>query len=312
MKVLIVGGSGLVGRKLVEVLQHGGHEVAVSGRSEARLRSSLPAGVGCVEWDPNAAPIPAAALAGVDAVVNLAGEPVAKGRWTKAKKERIRASRVDGTRHLVEGMAAAPDGPRVLVSASAIGWYGDTKHNWVTEDAAPADDFLGEVCQAWEAEARRARDKGIRTAIVRVGVVLAKEGAYRQMTRPFRMFVGGKIGLGKRWMSWIHVDDAAGLFAHCAESEEAVAVYNATAPNPVSNEEFTDTVAQVLKRPAVFPVPPMALHVILGGFATVVTSSQRVRPLRTIGIGYEFRFPRLEEAIRDLEGKPTAEPVAAE
>lgn len=301
MKTLVVGASGFIGRRLVEALRERGSDVVVAGRSEERLRAAFP-GCTAVQWDPSSGPFPAAALAGVDGVVNLAGEPVAKGRWTKSRKERIKASRVDGTRNLVLGIRAAEPKPKVLVNASAIGWYGDTKHNWVTEDSLPAKDFLAEVCVAWEAEAAKAREAGVRTAIVRVGVVLGKGGgAYPLMSRPFRMFVGGNVGLGKRWQSWIHIEDVVGILVHCLESEDATGVYNATAPNPVANEEFTRTMAEVLKRPALFPVPPLALRLMLGGFSTVVLSSQRVRPLRTLGIGYEFKFPRLREAIVDLE-----------
>ena len=302
MKVIVIGASGLIGRRLVEELQKRGDQVVVTGRSEAKLRKAFPAGVSCLEWDPMAGPLPAG---DADAVINLAGESVASGRWTAAKKERIRASRVVGTRNVVDGMTAAGEGgPKILVQASAIGWYGDTKHNWVHEGAPPAQDFLAEVCVAWESEAARAREHGVRTAIVRIGVVLAREGgAYPLMSRPFRLFAGGSIGLGKAWFSWVHIDDVVGICLHCLDSDRARAVYNATAPNPVSNGEFTKTLGQVLKRPTLFPVPPQALRVVLGEFATVVTASQRVRPLRTIGLGYAFRHPRLAGALESLEGK---------
>ncbi len=304
MKIIVVGASGLVGQELVPALQKRGHQVVVTGRSEERLRKTFRDGVTCLEWDPASGPLPAG---DADAVINLAGEPVAKGRWTAAKKERIRASRVNGTRHVVAGMnAAGADGPKILVQASAIGWYGDTKHNWVHEASPPADDFLAGVCVAWEAEAAKARESGIRAAMVRIGVVLAKEGgAYPLMTRPFRMFVGGSIGMGRGWFSWVHIQDVVGIFVHCVESESARGVYNATSPNPVSNGEFTKVVGKVLRRPTMFPVPPQALRVMLGEFATVVTASQRVRPLRTIGVGYEFQFSTIEPAIRNLEGRAT-------
>ena len=301
MKVLVVGGSGFIGKPLVSALRERGDDVVVSGRSEARLRKVFRDGVTCVEWDPNAGPVPAEALAGVDGVINLSGEPVAKGRWRKAKKARIRESRVNGTRHLVAALAAAESKPKVLVNASAIGWYGDCKHNAVHEDAQPADDFLGEVCQAWEAEAAKAREAGVRTAIVRVGVVFGKGGgAYPLISGPVRLFGGGTIGLGKAWMSWIHIDDVVGILLHCLDDEKAVGVYNATAPNPVSNQELMATLGSVLKRPIWLMVPPQALYLRFGGFASVITSSQRVNPVRTIGIGYEFKYPKLRAAVEDL------------
>lgn len=299
MKVLVTGGGGFIGARLVEALRGRGDEVVVTGRSESRLRKRLPGGVTCVAWDPLAGPPPAAALAGVDGVVNLAGEPVASGRWTKAKKERIRESRVLGTRHLVAGMLAADPRPKVLVNASAIGYYGDRKQSWVYEESPPGNDFLAEVCEAWEAEAKTARP--VRTAIVRFGIVLGKGGgAYPAMSKPFRLFAGGTIGQGYAWMSWIHVADVVGLLLHCLDKDVA-GVFNATAPNPVSNGEFSHTLAEVLHRPCFAMVPALALRLIKGEFAKVITASTRVKPLRTEASGYAFRFPRLREALLDLE-----------
>lgn len=300
MRVIVVGASGFIGGRLVAALRERGDDVVVTGRSEKRLRSAFGEGVTCVEWDPASGPLP---THGADAVVNLAGENVAKGRWTKKKKARIRDSRLECTRNVVAGMAAADPKPKVLVNASAIGWYGDTKHNVVHEASPPADDFLADVCKEWEAEAAAAREHGIRTAIVRIGLVLGKGGgAYPLMSRPFRLFAGGPIGLGRAWMSWIHVDDVVGIFLHCLDNENARAVYNATAPNPVSNGEFTKTLASVLHRPALFPVPPQALRLLLGEFAKVVTGSCRARPLRTLALGYDFKHPKLREALEALEG----------
>jgi len=300
MKVLVVGGSGFIGKRLVEALRARGDDVVVTGRSASKLAKVFPAGVTCLEWDPMSGPL--ALPDGVDGVVNLAGEPLQTGRWTRSKKQRIRDSRVITTRHLVQAIAAAETKPSVLVQGSAIGWYGDRKHNVVNEDSPPADDFLGQVCQEWEAAAVAARESGVRVAVVRTGVVLGKGGgAYPLMTRPFRMFLGGMIGIGKRWMSWVHIDDEIGILLYCLDTPTAIGVYNATAPQPVSNGEWTKTLASVLKRPAFAHVPPIALHVVLGGFAAVVTASQRVQPLRTIGIGYEFKFPELRPALEDIE-----------
>lgn len=301
MKVMVVGGGGFIGERLVEALRGRNDEVVVTGRSEGRLRKRFPGGVTCVAWDPLAGPPPAAALVGVDGVVNLAGEPVASGRWTGTKKARIRESRVAGTRNLVAGLLATGPRPRVLVSASAIGYYGDRKQSWVYEESPPGADFLAEVSQAWEAEAWKARP--IRTAVARFGIVLGKGGgAYPMMSKPFRFFAGGTIGQGYAWMSWIHEADVTGILLHLLDKDVA-GVFNATAPNPVSNGEFSHTLAGVLHRPCFAMVPPIALRLIKGEFAKVITSSTRVKPLRTEASGYAFRFPRLREALLDLEGK---------
>lgn len=301
MKVLVTGGSGFLGAALAGALRARGDEVVVTGRDERRLRKRLPAGITCVAWDPLDGPPPAAALAGVDAVVSLAGEPVEKGRWTKAKKARIRESRVGGTRNLVAGMLAVDPKPKSLVSASAIGYYGDRKQQVLYEESPPAGDFLAEVCAAWEAEAWKARAGGIRTAVARIGIVLGKGGgAYPRLAKPFRLFFGGTIGQGYGWMSWIHLDDVVGILLHLLDKDLS-GVFNVTAPNPVSNAEFSRTLAGVLRRPCFAMVPPVALRLMLGEFATVVTASTRVKPLRTEASGYAFRFPRLREALLNLE-----------
>ena len=302
MRVLVVGGSGFIGASLVEALRSRNDEVVVTGRSESRLRKRLPSGVTAVAWDPMSGPPPAAALAGVDGVVNLAGEPVASGRWNGQRKERIRASRVEGTRNLVAGLLAAEPRPKVLVSASAIGYYGDRKQQLLYEESTPGTDFLADVCKAWEAEAWKARGGGIRTAVARFGVVLGRKGgAYPMMSKPFRFFLGGTISQGYAWMSWIHEADVTGILLHLLDKPVA-GIFNATAPNPVSNGEFSHTLAKILHRPCFAMVPALALRLIKGEFAKVITASARVKPLRTEASGYTFRFPRLREALLDLEG----------
>jgi uncharacterized protein (TIGR01777 family) len=302
MRVLVVGGSGFIGTRLVEALRGRGDEVSVTGRRAEVLQKRLGAGVRCIAWDPGAGVPPAEALAGVDGVINLAGEPVEQ-RWNQARKARIRESRVTGTRNLVAGIAAADPRPRVLVNASAIGYYGDRKHQWVDEGAPPADDFLAEVCVAWEAEAQKARAAGVRVAIVRIGIVLGRGGgAYPPLAKLFRRFLGGTIGQGYEWMSWVHLDDVVGVFLHCLDRDVS-GVFNATAPNPASNGEFTRTLGSVLHRPAFAMIPKLAVRLLKGEFAKIITSSTRARPLRTAASGYEFKFPRLREALLDLERK---------
>jgi len=254
-----------------------------------------------VEWDPMDGALPAAALAGIDGIVNLAGESIAKGRWTKAKKRRLRESRVLGTRHLVEGIRAADPRPKVLVSTSAIGYYGDQEHRALHEGSPNAGDFLGELCRAWETEAVAARELGVRVPIVRIGIVLGTGGgAYPPLRTIFKLGAGGPIGLGKAWMSWVHLDDVVGIFVRCLDDEHARDVYNATAPNPVPNGEFTKEMARTLHRPALLPVPPIMLRVMLGEFGKHANDSQKVIPIRTIGLGYEYKHPRIGEALESL------------
>ncbi|MHC4848109.1 MAG: TIGR01777 family oxidoreductase [Planctomycetota bacterium] len=301
MRVLITGGTGFVGQHLVQRLKERGDEVVVTTRNAAKARKVLGEGIEALEWDPLSGPI---SVEGIDGVINLMGENVGKGRWTRAKKRRIRDSRILGTRNLVAGLAAHP--PKVLVSASAIGFYGPTGHNIAHEDSpSPEGDYLADVCRAWEAEAVVGRESGIRVPIVRIGVILGREdGAYPQLRRIFKLFLGGTIGLGKGWFSWVHVDDVVGVFLHCLDNEDARDVYNATAPNPVSNMEFTAEMARSLHRPVSAPLPPIALRVVQGEFGKYVAMSQRIKPIRTIGIGYEFAYPKVKDALQALAGSP--------
>jgi uncharacterized protein (TIGR01777 family) len=229
--------------------------------------------------------------------VHLAGEPVSQ-RWTKAARERIRSSRVEGTGRLVEALRADP--PRVLVSASAVGYYGSRGDEVLTEASHPADDFLGEVCREWEHEARKAEEFGVRVVSLRNGVVLGKGGALGKMLPPFKLGLGGKMGDGKQWMAWIHVADVIGLIEFAISSAQLTGPVNATAPNPVTNAEFTRKLAAALHRPAIFPIPKFALHLLFGDMARIVYASQRVIPEAALEAGYEFRFPALNSALLDL------------
>lgn len=229
---------------------------------------------------------------------HLAGEPVAEGRWTKAKKASIRDSRVEGTRHLVEGLRKLERRPDVLVSASAVGIYGSRGDEILTESAAPADGFLADVCRAWEAEARAAEDLGIRVVTIRVGLVLGTQGgALAKMLPLFKLCAGGRLGHGRQWMPWIHVDDLAALFQFCAESTQLSGSVNGAAPNPVTNREFTQALASAVGRPALFPAPAFALRLALGEFAEVLLASQRVVPEKAQAAGFQFEHGTIESAL---------------
>lgn len=297
MRALVTGATGFIGRRLVASLEQ---PVVLSRRPDV-ARQTL-GDVKAYAWEPGAGPPPAEALEGVEAVFNLAGESVAGGRWTAKRKSRIRASRVIGTRHLVAGIQAQGHRPRVLVSASAVGFYGSRGDEVLEEDSKPGNDFLAELCQAWEAEANRAKELGVRVVTPRIGLVLGKGGgALAQMLIPFKLGLGGRLGDGRHWVPWIHLDDLVGLLLHAAKNKISGAV-NAVGPAPVTNREFTRALASALNRPAIFPVPEFALRLIFGELASVLLASQRVLPRVAEKTNYRFRYTSLEQAFGDIVG----------
>lgn len=293
-RILISGASGPIGTALVASFGPLGIEVVRLARGAAR-------NAGQVSWDP-LAPLSPAAVSGFDAVVHLAGESVV-GRWTAEKKKAIRDSRVLGTRHLVAALAQAEVKPRVLVCASAVGFYGDRGDELLREESPSGQGFLPEVCREWEDASRIAGDAGIRTVNIRIGLVLsAKGGALAKMLTPFKLGLGGRIGSGQQWWSWIHVDDVVGGIHHAMRSESLAGAVNLVAPNPVRNAEFTRVLASVLGRPAFFPVPEFALRMAFGKMAAgeLFLSSQRTEPGKLLAEGYEFRFRELRGALENL------------
>ena len=294
MKIVITGASGFIGRRLLAAL--GGHSLAVLSR---RADAFQPPGAALVVWNPMEGPPDPAALAGTDAVIHLAGEPVAQ-RWTPAAKARIRESRVTGTANLVRGLGRLNPRPAVLVCASAIGYYGARGDEVLDESASPGSGFLPEVCTAWEREAEAAESVGVRVVRVRIGIVLAPEGgALQRMLPPFRAGLGGPLGAGKQWMSWIHLHDLVSLILHVVENPLSGAV-NGTAPHPVTNAEFTRQLGRTLRRPAFLPVPGLALRVLFGEMSEVLLSGQRVVPFAAEASGFRFSYPELNAALRDL------------
>lgn len=297
--VVVSGASGLIGSALVPLLTTGGHRVT------RLVRGASSAGLGhAVAWDPGAQHLDLAALEGVDAVVHLAGEPVARARWTDAVKARIRASRVDGTRLLCETLVRLARPPRVLVSASAIGFYGDRGDARCDERAAPGRGFLAEVSRAWEEATEPARRAGIRVVLLRIGVVLTpRGGALASLLPAFRLGAGGVVGSGTQWVSWVGIDDVLGAIHHAIASEALAGPVNLVAPWPVSNRELSATLARVLRRPAVVPVPAAAVRVLLGELADeAVLASTRVVPEKLLASGYAFRTPDLEATLRHVLG----------
>jgi len=275
-------------------------------RSKAeRLLSEF--GARAFSWDAQSEPAPPEAFEGVEAVFHLAGESVAEGRWTHAKKLRLRESRVSGTRNLVRTLVGLEKKPKTLVSASAIGYYGDRGDEILEESAAPGEGFLAEICVAWEGEARKATDAGIRVVNPRIGLVLGKDGgALAKMSTPFKLGLGSPLGHGRQWMSWIHIDDLVGMMLYAAQCEQISGPINATAPNPATNRDFTKALGRTLRRPTVFPsVPGFALKAALGEFASVLLASQKVVPRAIQAAGYEFAYPQLDEALHRAAGPPT-------
>lgn len=294
MKALVTGGTGFIGRRLLSRLPG----ATVLTRDPDHARRILPPGVTPFHWDPAAGPPAAEAFDGVEAVFNLAGEPIS-ARWTDERKNRMRESRVTGTHNLVEGMRGLDTRPKVLVSASAVGFYGNRNDETLDESSAPGRDFLADLCRAWEAETARAAEIGVRPVCLRLGIVLGRQGgALAKMLPPFRLGLGGRLGSGRQWMPWIHVDDVVGIALHVVEKSEVSGPANAVGPAPATNAEFTRALGSVLHRPTIFAVPEAALRIATGEMSAILLSSQRVFPRVAERSGYTFRHPTLEGALR--------------
>lgn len=294
MKVAITGSHGLVGTALVEQLRQNGHEAIRLVRESADSSE--------VVWDPASETDELPELNGIDAAVHLAGENIASGRWTERKKKLIRSSRVDGTRNLCRAMARLENPPKVLVSASAIGYYGSRGDTLLDENCGPGAGFLPEVCREWEQATEAARTAGIRVVNLRIGIVLSdKGGALAKMLTPFRLGMGGRVGDGRQYWSWIVLDDLVRVIVHCIEIESAPGPVNAVSPQPVINAEFTKILGGVLGRPTVFPMPAFAAKLALGEMADdLLLASARVDPQRLREAGFSWAFPNLEPALRHV------------
>jgi len=296
MRVLITGASGLFGKALQKSLAEKGYEMVIAGRGEPKKPNEIQWSVeeGFRETD-----LPR--LEGLDAVIHLAGEGIAGLRWTEEKKKAIRDSRVFGTRNVVNAMADLTQKPKVFIAGSAMGFYGDRGDEVVTETSGPGDNFLSDVCKEWETESRRAEDSGIRTVLLRTAIVLSKDGgALATMMTPFKFGVGGVVGSGKQWMSWISLDDVVGIINFALENENLRGAVNLASPNPVTNEEFTKTLGEVLYRPTILPLPEFAVSLVFGEMGdALLLNSTRVRPKRLEEAGYQFKFPDLKPALEN-------------
>lgn len=292
MKILISGGSGFVGSALCRALVDAGHQPLVISRSPERAAKRLPRGVvvrACAAEFADQAP---------EAIVNLAGEPIAEGRWSATKKKKLLDSRINITRELVAFCAQQAPPPGVMVSASALGYYGDQGSREVTEETTPHDEFTHQLCKRWEAEARQAEDVGVRVAVVRIGLVLDAGGGILGKTGPiFKLGLGGKLGDGQQYMPWIHRQDLIGMILFLLQRDDLSGPFNASAPKPVTNAEFTRALGRALKRPTVLPAPALALQLVFGEMSRLLLTGAKMLPERLEQAGYEFKFRELDQAL---------------
>ena len=299
MKVAITGATGFVGSRLVEELQARGHQPLILTRNRDAALKAFPK-VEAVAYTPTESGSWQEAIAGCDGVVHLAGEPIAESRWTPKQKQEILTSRQLSTRKIVEAIAKANPKPSVLVNASAIGYYGTSETATFDETSPSSNDFLAEVCQAWEAEAQKVKQVGVRLVVLRLGIVLGDGGALAKMIPPFKLFAGGPLGTGKQWFSWIHRDDLVNLILEALTRKDIEGVLNATAPNPVRMSEFCQVLGKTLNRPSWLPVPSFVPEALLGEGAKVVLEGQQVLPKRTTSYGFDYKYPTLQQALTEI------------
>jgi uncharacterized protein (TIGR01777 family) len=304
MRVIVTGGTGLIGRPLCAALAADGDEVIVLSRNPAKVKG-LAQGVKVEQWDGKTAQGWGQLADGAGAIVNLAGEGIADGRWSTSRKQRIRDSRIEAGKAVMQAIAAASVKPKVLIQASAVGIYGPRTDEIITEQTSPGKDFLAQVCFDWEASTASAQSKfGVRRAIARTGIVLSLDGgAFPQMALPFKLFAGGPVGSGKQYVPWIHMADEVRAIQFLIRNEKAEGAFNLSAPNPLTSKEFGKVLGQVLGRPSIMPAPAFALRAIFGEMAALLLSGQRQVPARLLELGFEFTYPQLEAALRNLYGK---------
>lgn len=304
MKVAITGATGFVGSRLVERLQKQGTKIQVLTRDTERARRLFPVSaypdVEITAYTPTDSGSWQDEIADTDAIVNLAGTPISEGRWTTERKQEILNSRKLTTQKIVEAIAKSPTKPKVLVNASAVGYYGTSETATFDENSPSGNDFLAQVCQDWEAEAQKVTDSNVRLVILRFGIVLGMGGALGKMITPFKLFAGGPIGSGKQWFSWIHVDDIVSLILQALTTPDMSGVYNATAPRPVRMAELSAKMGEVMNRPSWLPVPAFAIEAMLGDGAVVVLEGQKVSPQRTLKSGFKYEYSDLKPALEEI------------
>lgn len=301
LRIIVTGATGFIGRALTHRLVARGDTVTAVTRGVTHARSILPDSVAITDWSEDNGAWREDIINQTDAVINLAGEPVAEKRWSDRQKLAIHNSRVRSTERLIEAMSKASSRPHVLVSGSAIGYYGPRGDGILSEESSPGNDFLAGVCKDWERVAQSAENLGVRVAVIRTGIILGTSGgALPRMLTPFKLFGGGVLGPKDQWISWIHLDDEVGLILHALENEGASGPINSTAPNPMRMDEFSHALGRAMHRPVWAPGLPLAMRLVLGERAEVVFASQRVQPRRAEQLGYQFSYSRADEALRAL------------
>jgi uncharacterized protein (TIGR01777 family) len=299
MRILVSGSTGFLGTALIAALEREGHTIARLARPETKSRQSGKTKGDTIRWDPVGGQFDAAGAEGADALVHLAGASIAGGRWNDSRKNLLRASRVDATRHLMGALSRLQRPPRTIVASSAIGYYGNRGDETLTETSGPGNDFLSKLCREWEAETARGTEFGARVVMLRFGIVLAAHGgALPRMALPFKLGAGGRLGSGRQWMSWLTLEEAVGIIGFALTNSALAGPTNAVTPNPLQNTEFTRILAKTLHRPALFPAPEFALRLALGEMAdALLLASQRVKPSRLEQAGYQFADPELAHAL---------------
>jgi len=301
MRVVITGGSGLIGRKLAAELAAAGYEVVVLSRRPQEAQPALPAGVQVAAWDGRSAEGWAVWADGAHAIVNLAGSNIAQGRWTPERKQAILQSRLSAGYAVVQAVQQAAHKPQVVIQASATGYYGPRGDEIITGESAAGADFLARVCVEWERSSAKVAEMGVRHVVIRTGMVLSQEGgAFPKIVAPFRFFLGGPLGNGRQWYPWIHIMDEVGAIRYLIESDRALGAFNLVAPSPVTARDFARLLGEAMERPATVPVPAVIMQLMFGEMATILLHGQRAIPQRLQELGFRFQYPRLEEALRAL------------
>lgn len=311
MRIIITGGTGSIGRPLTAALVNDGHDVTVLSRNPNKAKN-MAGGVKLLAWDGETAQGWGQAADGADAIINLAGEGIGDGRWDEARKQRIRQSRMKAGKAIMDAISAASARPKVLVQASAVGYYGvQTGDKPATEAASPGTDFLAKVCFDWELSTAAASRLGVRRPIIRTGIVLTKEGgALPKLLLPFKLFAGGPLGSGKQWLPWIHIEDQVRAIQFLLQNEAADGPFNLSAPNPVTNSEMAKAIGEVMGRPSFMPAPGFALRTALGEMATMVLDGQKAVPAKLQALGFQFKYDSIVPALRNLLDKPAATPAS--
>lgn len=299
MKIVVFGGTGFVGSNLIGNLLEKGHEVIVVSRDINKSKNTFSNKVAHIEWDYATDVVPAG-MEEADCIINLAGVSIANKRWTSEIKDAILTSRINATRAIVLSIKRKIINPKILVNASAAGYYGNRGDEKITEDAAPGEDFLAEVCKKWEYEALQAKEFGVRVVLIRTGLVLGDGGVLKIMTLPYKFFVGGRLGSGKQWFTWVHIEDIVNIYTFAVENEQIQGPINSCSPEPVRNKELNKILGSILKRPSFLIIPSFAVRLVMGEMADVVLHGQRAVPQKLKENGFEFKHPQIKEALEKI------------